>query len=50
MNSPVIDNTALPSLRDTANNIPVVAPDTSKLVGMAFARDVLVAPCEGAGA
>ena len=50
MNSPVIYNTAFPSLRDTANNIPVVAPDTGKLVGMVSAPDVLIALCEGAGA
>jgi CBS domain-containing protein len=30
-------------LHQGANNIPVVAPDTGKLVGMASARDVLVA-------
>ncbi len=35
-------------LHQGANNIPVVAPDTGKLVGMVSARDVLVAICEGA--
>ena len=37
-------------LHQGANNIPVVAPDTGKLVGMVSARDVLVALCEGANA
>ena len=48
MNSPVIYNTAFLPLRDSANNIPVVAPDTGKLAGMVSASDVLVALCEGA--
>jgi len=34
-------------LHQGANNIPVVAPDTGKLLGMVSARDVLVALCEG---
>ena len=34
-------------LHQGANNIPVVAPDTGKLVGMVSARDVLIALREG---
>ena len=34
-------------LHHGANNIPVVAPDSGKLVAMVSARDILVALCEG---